>query len=231
MELSKKNILLIGTVACIGAFLGVLADLFSGWSNTPNMMNTAISIEIDSIKGLYTGKPRWSFVLGNYLGVFFIPFHMFGFLLVYLALRPAGNKKALFILVGSFYLVALGSGFHGTFAFIGDTIQSGDDQLLMKMVPYWQNWGMALVAGYLLLSSYLFYLIISGATMYSRSAALWSPLSLLVISAIIIVLLPEKYYGTKAFLAVTGLNLPLLIFFIVTLKTLLVKSSIKNKSS
>lgn len=231
MELSKKNILLIGTIACIGAFVGVLADLFSAWSNTPNMMSTAVSIDIDSIKGLYTEKPRWSFVLGNYLGVFSIPFHMFGFLLVYLAIRPAGNKKALFVLISSFYIAALGSGFHGTFAFIGDTIQSGNTQLLMKMVPYWQNWGMALVAGYLLLSGYLFYLIISGATMYSRSAALLSPLSLLLISAIIIAVLPESYNGTKTFLAVTGLNLPLLVLFIVTLKTLLVKPNITNKSS
>lgn len=230
MELNNRNITFIGILACAGAFIGVLADLFSGWSNSPNFMNTAISIDIGSIKGLYIEKPRWTFVLGNYLGVFFIPFHMAGFFLVYLALKPAGNIKSLIFLIGSFYLIAIGTGYHGTFAFIGDTIQSEDNELLMKMVPYWQNWGRLVVVGYLIISSYLSVLIISGQTMYPRKTVLLSPLSLLIISAVFIALLPEGYYGAKAFLAVTGLNLPLLVFYIVTLITLLGRSGIASES-
>jgi hypothetical protein len=231
MVLNKNNIVLIGTLACIGAFIGVVADLFSGWANTPNLMNAAISIDIESIKGLYSKKPRWTFVLGNYLGVFSIPFHMLGFLLIYIAVRPAGKLKALIFISCSFYLVALGSGFHGTFAFIGDTIQSGDTVLLMKMTPYWYNWGLVLVIGYIAISSYLFFLIISGTTMYQRSAVLLSPLSLLIVNTVIIALMPEGFHGIKALLAVTGLNLPLLVFYIMTIKTLLRKSSITNVSS
>lgn len=231
MELNRKQILFVGLLACTGAFIGVLADLFSGWSSSPNLMNTAISIDINSIKGLFLEKPRWTFVLGNYLGVLFIPFHMLGFLLVYFALKPAGNFKSLIVLAGSFYLIAIGSGFHGTFAFIGDTIQSGNEELLIKMVPYWQNWGLTLVSGYLVLSLYLFFLIISDSTLYSKWAAFLSPIALLFYSSTLITLLPDEFYGVKAFFAVTGLNFPLLIFFAVTIYTLLDRRSITSESS
>ncbi|MBD3610103.1 MAG: hypothetical protein HUJ30_06100 [Gammaproteobacteria bacterium] len=229
MEISDKKILKIGLIACAGALLGVVADYFSGWSSSPNNMNTAISINIDSIKGLFIEKPRWEFVLGNYLGVLFIPFHMLGFLLVYLAIKPAGKKKSLIVLILAFYLVSIGSGFHGTFAFIGDTIQSGNEVLLAKMVSYWQNWGLVLIIGYLVLSIYLFFLIISGATLYDKAAAFLSPISLLIYSAVLISLLPEGLNGIKAFLAVTGLNLPLLIFYIITINTLLRETGRNNQ--
>lgn len=228
MDLNKRNIILIGVFALVGAFVGVLADLFSAWSNTPNTMKTALSIDIESIKGIFSGKPRWTFVLGNYLGVFFIPFHMFGFFLVYRALKPAGNLKAIIFLIVSFYLVALGAGFHGTLAFIGDIIQSGNNELLMNIAPYWQNWGIVVIVGYLIISFFLFALIVSGKTMYTRKTALLSPISLLLASTVFISLLPEEFYGAKKFFAVTGLNLPLLIFYIATMKTLLDESNITN---
>jgi hypothetical protein len=231
MELSNRNIQIIGSIALLGAVGGVMADLFSAWSNAPNTMDTAISIEIQSIRGIFLDKPRWSFVLGNYLGILFIPLHMFGFFLIYLALKPAGNIKALNFLILSFYLVAIGAGFHGTLAFVGDTIQSGNDELLSKMLPYWQNWGTAMIVGYLTISIYLLVLNVSGNTMYPRKSALLSPLTLLIISSAIIALLPERFYGSKKFLAVTGLNLPLFIFYIPTLMILFRKSSITSESS
>lgn len=230
MKLSKRNIQIIGSIALLGAVGGVMADLFSAWSNAPNTMNTAISIDIQSIRGIFLDKPRWSFVLGNYLGILFIPLHMFGFFLIYLAIRPAGNIKALIFLILSFYLVAIGAGFHGTLAFVGDTIQSGNDELLSKMLPYWQNWGAAMIVGYLTVSVYLFALIVSGNTMYTRKTVLLSPLTILIVSTAIIALLPEGFYGSKKFLAVTGLNLPLFIFYIPTLMTLLGKSSMTSES-
>ena len=229
MELSKKNIKLIGGIALFGAFGGVLADLFSVWSTTPHTMATAISIDIKTIKELFLDKPRWSFVLGNYLGVFFIPLHMFGFFLIHLALKPAGKIKAYFFMVLSFYLVAIGAGFHGTLAFIGDTIQSGNNELLNSMLSYWQNWGAVMIVGYLGISIFLLSLIVYGKTLYSRKSALLSPLSLMIASSALIAILPKEFYGTKKFFAVTGLNLPLLIFYIVTLETLLRKTGITSQ--
>lgn len=228
MELKKINVIQIGALACIGALISILADLFSGWSNTPNSMNTAISLDIESIKGLFLEKPRWTFVLGNYLGVFFIPFHMLGFWLVYQTILPAGKIKALIFLVGSFYFVAVGAGYHGTFAFIGDTIQSNNIDLLTKMLSYWSFWGITLVVGYILLCIYLGMIILSGKTYYPRWTAALTPIPLMILSASIITIMPDEYYGTKAFFAVTGLNLPLLIFYFVTIKTLLSKIEASN---
>lgn len=225
MDLSKRKIVTISVLAMFGALMGVLADLFSAWSSTPNTMSTAISIDIESIKGLYADKPRWTYVLGTYLGVFFIPFHWLGFYLVYHAIKPAGKLVATIFLILSCYIVAIGAGFHGTLAFIGDTILSGNNELLVSMMQYWQVWGTVMIVGYTAVSCFLFALIASGKTMYSRKVALLSPISLMIASTILIALLPEQLYGTKKFFAVTGLNLPLFIFYIVTLITLLNKQS------
>ncbi len=212
-RLKKKTLIVLGTIACIGAFLGVLADFFSAWSDNPNKMATALSADIDSIKGLYQDKPRWTFVLGNFLGVFFLPIHLLGFYLIYLGLKPAGEKLALIFLVLGFYLIAIGVGFHGTLAFVGDIIQSNNKVLLNKMLVYWHPWGSALVIGYIVMSLYLVFLILRGGTLYSRWSVLISPLVVVIYSTVVIAILPENYIGIKAFLAVTGLNLPLLIFY------------------
>jgi len=220
MNLSKQQILWIGMVALIGGLGGVVADMFSAWSNAPGM-ETAISIDQASMEAIYSNKPRWTFVIGNYLGVFFIPLHMFGFFLAYHALKPAGQMKAIMFTVSAFYLVAVGGGFHGTLAFLGDVIQTNDAELIAKVFPYWQNWGLVMIVGYLLISTYLFMIMVSGKTMYDRRAAILSPLSLMILSAILIAVLPDGFTGTKSFIAVTGLNLPLLVFHIVTIRTLL----------
>ena len=162
MELSKRYIITISIIAMAGSLMGVLADLFSAWSSTPSTMSTAISIDIESIKGLYLDKPRWTYVLGNYLGVFFIPFHWFGFFLVHLAIKPAGKLIAIIFLIMSCYVVAIGAGFHGTLAFIADTISSGNNELLVNMMEYWQVWGALMIFGYVAVSTLLFVLIVSG---------------------------------------------------------------------
>lgn len=228
LRLRRKQILLIGILACIGAFVSVLADLFTGWSASPNSMSTGISIDIDSVKELFYDKPRWSLILGNYLAVFFIPFHMLGFLLIYQAIIPAGRIKALTFLTGSFYFVSVGAGYHGTFAFIADTIQSGDAELLTKMLDYWYGWGLALVVGYVALCLFLFVLVVSGKTLYPRWIAILTPLPFLLFSGFLIMVVPEEFYGTKAFFAVTGLNLPLLFFYIVTMRVLLVREDLDS---
>ncbi len=215
-HLKKKTLVILGTLACIGTFLGLLADFFSAWSNSPNEMTTAFSANIDSIKGLYQDKPRWTFILGNFLGVFFLPIHLLGSYLIYLALKSAGKELALIFLVLGFYLTAIGTGFHGTLAFVGDIIQTNDQVLLNKILVYWHPWGFVLVANYIVMGLYLVFLILRGGTLYPKWSVLISPLIVVLYSAAVIAILPEDYIGIKAFLAVTGLNLPLLIFYVFT---------------
>ena len=136
MGLKRRTINGVGLMACLGAGVGVSADLLTGWSSESISMNSAVSLDIDSIRSICVGKPRWTFVLGNHLAVFW-PFHMLGFFLVYQAIVPAGPRTATAFLGGAFYFVAVGTGYHGTFAFIGDTVQSENAPLLNKMVSYW----------------------------------------------------------------------------------------------
>lgn len=183
-------------------------------------MNSAVSLDIESIRAIYIGKPRWTFVLGNHLAVFFLPFHMLGFFLVFQAIVPAGRRKAIAFLGGALYFVAVGTGYHGTFAFIGDTVQSGNASLLGKMVSYWTPWGFALVVGYAVLCLCLIALILTRRTLYPLWTLFVTPPFFLLLGAVAIWLLPPELSGIKTFIAVTGLNLPLLVFYGVTWKLL-----------
>jgi len=59
-----KFVMVLGVLATFGAFMGVLADVFSAWSSNPGGMDTAFSVSLESISGHYENKPRWTYVLG-----------------------------------------------------------------------------------------------------------------------------------------------------------------------
>jgi hypothetical protein len=213
---NPKTIMALGTLATFGAFMGVLADVFSAWSTNTSEMATAFSVGLESIRGLYEDKPRWTYVLGNYLGVYFIPLHILGFFLVYQALKPANTKWAMVFLVLGLYFVPIGVGLHGTLAFVGDIIQFRDSGLIDGIRDYWQPWAYSLVFLYTIVSILILVLILTGRSLYPRWVVLVSPIGLVVITGIVTAILPDSATGPKAFLSVTGLNLPLMIFYAVT---------------
>lgn len=214
--MNSKTIVALGVLATFGAFMGVLADVFSAWSPDTSEMATAFSVNLENITGLFEGKPRWTYVLGNYLGIFFIPLHILGFFLVYQALKPASVKWARGFLVLSLYLTPIGVGLHGTLAFIGDIIQSQNAGLIHGIRDYWQPWAYSVALGYAVVSVLIVGLILTGRSLYPRWVALISPIGIVLLTAIIIAVLPDSATGMKAFLSLTGLNLPLMIFFSVT---------------
>lgn len=213
---NPKVVMGLGCLATFGAFMGILADVFSAWAPNTNEMETAFSVSLESIKGLYEDKPRWTYVLGNYLGVFFIPLHILGFFLVYQALKPASTKWAMIFLVLGLYVTPIGVGLHGTLAFVGDIIQSRDAGLIEGIRDYWEPWAYSLVFLYAIISVLILILILTGKTLYPRWTVLVSPIVLLVFTGIVIAILPDNATGLKTFLSVTGLNLPLMIFFAIT---------------
>ncbi len=223
---TNMYIKLLGLLAVGGTAIGVFADFFSGWSDNPNTMETALSLGLDNIKGLFVGKPRWTYVLGNYLGVFFLPFHIVGSYLVYLALKPAGKKYALMYFFPAAYLASIGAGYHGTYAFVGDIIQSGDGVLMQKMLDYWQYWGGVLILGYSILSLFLFVRIFKGQSIFPKWVAVLSPISVVAITVVVTLLIPKDMVGLRSFFTVTGLNLPLAIFYFVTTRFLLHENNI-----
>jgi len=218
---NRPAIIALGVLATFGAFVGVLADVFSAWSPNTSEMATAFSVSLENISGLYNGKPRWTYVLGNYLGVYFIPLHILGFFLVFQALKPANARWARIFLMLSLYLTTIGVGLHGTLAFVGDVIQSRDADLIRGIRDYWQPWAYSVAFGYAVVSALILLLTLTGRSLYPRWVALVSPLGVAVLTAIIIAVLPGSATGLKAFLSLTGLNLPLMIFFPITTWVLL----------
>jgi len=217
---NRNGIIGLGLLATFGAFVGVLADVFSAWSPNTNHMATAFSVSLDNISGLYEGKPRWTYVLGNYLGVYFIPFHILGFFLVFQALKPASVTWARVFLALGLYLIPIGVGLHGTLAFVGDVIQTKNAALVDGIRDYWQPWAYSVAAGYTIVSALILILILSGRSLYPRWTAIVSPLAIAALTAFLIAILPSDATGVKAFLALTGLNLPLMVFFPITTRVL-----------
>ncbi len=213
---NPKVVMGLGGLATFGAFMGVLADVFSAWAPNTSEMETAFSVSLESIRGLYEDKPRWTYVLGNYLGVFFIPLHILGFFLVYQALKPASTKWATIFLVLGLYFTPIGVGLHGTLAFVGDIIQSRDAGLIEGIRDYWQPWAYSVVIVYAIIAALILILVLTGRSLYPRWTALVSPIPLVVFTGIVIAILPDSATGLKAFLSVTGLNLPLMVFFAIT---------------
>jgi len=125
------------------------------------------------------------------------------------------------------YLAVLGTGYHGTYAFVGDIIQSGNEDLMDKMLDYWVYWGVILIVGYSILSVYLFVLIVQGKSVFPKWVAIFSPFSIIIVTTIIIFVLPDNMIGVKSFLTVTGLNLPLAVFYFVTTKFLLLENNVE----
>jgi hypothetical protein len=213
---NSKTIVFLGVVTTFGAFMGILADCFSAWSPNTSEMETAFSVSLDNIRGFYDGKPRWTFVLGNYFGVIFIPLHILGFFLSYHALKPASPKWAIVYLAVSVYIIPVGVGLHGTLAFIGDIIQFGNEGLINGIRIYWEPWAFYLVFGYSIASILILTLILTGRSLYPRWVALVSPIGFVVFSGIVNAILPDSANGLKVFLSITGLNLPLMVFFAIT---------------
>lgn len=118
---------------------------------------------------------------------------------------------ALFAL--SVYATIIGVGLHGTLAFVGDILQSGNTELIEGVQDYWQPWAYSVVALYAVISVMIFALIITGRSFYPKWSAFTSPMPIVAVTVLIIAILPNSIAGVKSFLAISGLNLPLVVFF------------------
>lgn len=218
---NQKTLYLLGVVIIITGILAIAADFFSIWSLDPRGMSTAISVDFETIKYTFLDKPRWNYIIGNYLGTFVLPiFHLVGIYLVAIVLKSLGRNKARIFLLSGVYIGTVGAGFHGTLAFVGDIFQSGNEELANAMFEYWQPWAYALLILYTIMSLFLVGVILSRKTPYSRWMVFVSPLGVMILSTLAIAILPLSLIGVKSFLAVTGLNLPFLIFYITTIGVL-----------
>lgn len=210
---TNKVMKITGIAGIIGGILAVGADIASGYSTTPNLMNTALSLSLENVAGLLVDKPHWQLVLGHYLALVAIPLEGLGILLhTTLAFKPARKPLSWVFLLGGGYLFALGTAYHGTYGFIAEIVKRGDPQLTALAADYFEPFGVGLSMLLLLFVVYWAVLILRGLTNYPRMMVFASPLSVMLVSTLLVTILPHDWTGLRTFITVTGLNLPLLIW-------------------
>jgi len=214
---SNQTIRILGIVGIAGGLLAVAADVFSGYSTNPSGMGTAISLSLRAVSDLLRAKPHWQLVLGHYLAIFGIPIEgVFVVAHTYLALKRAGRRVSRIFLYGGLYLVPVGVAYHATYGFIGEIVQRGDQALLEQAAVYFEPFGLAVAGLYLALMLFWTALIFSGRTLYPRWMAVVSPLGVMLLSQLLLFVVPDGSTGVRAFITVTGLNLPITLWAIVS---------------
>jgi hypothetical protein len=214
---TNQTIRILGIAGIVGGLLAVAADVSSGYSTNPSRMGTAISLSLNAVRDLLRAKPHWQLVLGHYLAVFGIPIEgIFVVAHTYLALKPAGRTLSRAFLYSGLYLVPIGVAYHATYGFIGEIVQRGDQALLEQVAVYFEPFGLAVSGLYLALMLFWTALILSGRTLYRRWMAVFSPLSIMLLSQLLLFAVPTASTAVRAFITVTGLNLPITLWAIVS---------------
>jgi hypothetical protein len=209
----RTSIRRAGVIAILAAAVAIVADLVLQFTtNTAHLMSRQSLYLLD--------VPPGRLLLGHYLGVAAILVETVGFWQVYRALKPAGEGYALsFFLINAFGAM-LGAAFHGTFVFVGLTLQaqsrmsgSANADLGELLASFnTARIGLALPALAAILVGSLLYAFVVGfrPTFYPRWMALCNPLSfLLLIMAVTLAVPPAALV-----LAPTALNVSHLLFFI-----------------
>lgn len=206
-NLDRKSILWLGGLAILGGCLSVLADVYSAY--LPSMsMATATSVSLESVANILGAKSHSDHLVGSTLGQFFIPFHIFGWILLYFALSPAHIALRALILVFTVYITIIGTSLHASLVYAGAIIRSRDQFALVQVGEFFDLTAYTLVAGVLVFGAVVALLIVTGRTLFPKWIVLISPLGYLVITTSMVAALPASYQSVSAFVTATGFNLP-----------------------
>lgn len=204
--------LIIGLTGSLG---GVLADIFTAYSpNQSSNMASVFSGMASSIKNLLIDKSHSDLVTGHYLAIISIPFGIFG---VWYISKMFKNKyrawgKVVFLLSAVVY--AIGTTFHGIIGMVATVFKYGNDNLSLLIIDFFEPLVILTMGSLIFLLAALAFFIAFGFTNYPRWIAFLSPLSLQVILSLLAGFTPPPI--GNLFL-VTGLNLSMMFFFLVSL--------------
>ena len=107
-----------GILSVTAAFILIISDLFLTYS--PN------AGAIDMLDMYVLEFSIWRLYIGALLGVFFVPFYLLGYWLIFRALRPAGFWYSFPVLIITGYVITLGfSQVHSFFGIRGIILQTG----------------------------------------------------------------------------------------------------------
>jgi len=228
--LQRNTILLLGGLAIFGGAMSVLADIYSAY--LPNLaMSTATSVSLDSVANILSAKSHEDHLVGSTLGQFFIPFHIFGWLLLFLALAPANMTLRLLVLVFSVYITIIGASLHASLLYAGAIARSGEQKIVNQVGEFFNITSYTLVAGVVIFGCVVAFLILSRRSLYPRWVVLISPLGYLMITTLIVAALPVTSQSISAFITATGFNLPCTLLHIATTVVLLRQSKQPEENS
>jgi hypothetical protein len=217
-SLTQQRILLCGGLAVAGAAGGVVADVLSLWIPAPDLSDAMRTDPAGWLMNLLAAKSSADLWWGSLLGILLLPLHLFGFFLMTAALRPARPRAALLFLISSGLLTTVGAGFHGSIALVGEAARSGESELFMRMMDLFFPWWWIMTAGFVTVSILLMVCMQSASSLYPRWTVWVSPLPFTAggagMAGLLLVL--DAPSGLIWFLAICGLNLPLLIFHAIT---------------
>ncbi|HSG66476.1 MAG TPA: DUF6796 family protein [Gammaproteobacteria bacterium] len=221
--MNRNTILVLGIVATVGGILAVAADWYSVWTGQ-HAMDTAFSVSLAGVLDTFVAKSPGDMEIGSYLGFYFIPLHGVGLYLVYVATRPASRALSAAVLTGGLYVTALGTAVHASLVYVGIVSRAGDPASIDAMARFFDVAAYSMVVLILVFSIGLSILVLSGRSLYPRSAFFVSPMGLMLVSTALLLALPEGARDVKEFIAIAGFNLPVTIFHAFT-TVLLLRSS------
>ena len=175
-----------GVVGVVGALLGCMGDLFLTYAPIEGAMPN----RWDDVVSLVALVPPERLALGQYLGVFGIPFGMAGLWTIYRGVRPAGARWAVPLIVLAFLGYCVGVAYHAQLAPLGSFVQAAiaNDigatpemaSGLRDMHAYlWPN--MIVVQGLFAMMTLLYVVVVAGGrTRFPRWMALLNPVTLAI---------------------------------------------------
>ncbi|OWY24586.1 hypothetical protein C7N43_16665 [Sphingobacteriales bacterium UPWRP_1] len=122
--------------------------------------------------------------LGHFIGVFCIPFELFGFWQVYKAVEQAGKRYVLPVLVPVIFVTVWGVAYHAMLGGMATLIHLGKrvhlrpdvfENSMGQLVSYMEPLGYLLFGIFVFISAGLFYLIRYKSTLYPRWVAWVNP--------------------------------------------------------
>lgn len=188
--------------------IGMAAALISSVADVLLLYNPAGGF-FDPVPHFYEGIPAGRFIWGHYLGIFFIPLELMGFLLIYKGLKPAGNWKAKGIYILAMYATFPGVAYHATCAFMGRIMQGGHeaeyhDAFRALADPL----AVAFILGFLCLSIVFAVIVARGKSLFPKWMAFFTPVSFYLVFVALWFIAPP----VGRLLVPAGFNLGMFLF-------------------
>lgn len=174
--------------------------------------------------GYFLGVSESRFLVGQYLMALFIPLYIFGYVHLYLALRPGGEKLAKSVLALGIFAFVIGGIWAGSRAHLGMTVQALHEanvpELQQRIIASYdmliENLVQLLRVIVLLISLFFVWAIVNGKTLYPRWMAIFNPiLVLILVFALFFFVKPIGQY-----LAPTAMNVAHFVMFSASLLAL-----------